>query len=314
MADFSTDVSRWRAVQARDPRANSAFVYCVKTTNVYCRPTCGARPPRRANVTFCNNSLEAEQAGLRACKRCKPDLKHYNPRADVIVRACSLLNEHASSGNTTSLKNLAIDAGLSEWHFHRVFKSNTGLTPKEYERRLLEVYRAQIGPSPPPSKLASSHDLESIPGERSMPEMQPTRGRLSSVGDRIQASFEPGDETSPRKIDEIITLPSAAKSAIEFTVQPWSSSYVLIAVNIRGICAIDISDSYVELIAALQTRFPSSEAHLSDWSRASDTPTATTHNHANFSSVMEALENPTGKTLVMAPNTFDSGNLRGLIG
>lgn len=130
--EFVTDDERWLAVTSRDPRAEDAFVYSVQTTGVYCRPTCASRLALRKNVRFYASSTDAETAGFRACLRCKPNAAPLaKEHVDAVTRACELI---ASSKKLPTLAALARAANLSEFHFHRIFKTHTGLTPRAYAR------------------------------------------------------------------------------------------------------------------------------------------------------------------------------------
>src|SRR5580692_12757804 len=120
---------RWAKVQMRDKASDGAFVYSVRTTRVYCRPSCAARLANPANVRFHLTPVAARTAGFRACKRCKPDLGCEAPHAAKVAEAARRI---AASEETPSLTSLAAKAGLSPHHFHRVFKAITGLTPKDY--------------------------------------------------------------------------------------------------------------------------------------------------------------------------------------
>ena len=125
------DDIRWTAVQARDASRDGTFVYGVLTTGVYCRPSCTSRRPLRKNVRFYATPAEAEQAGLRACRRCRPDATHAGGALDARIRkACELLARHADQ--PLSLKRLATAVGLSPFHLQRSFKAAVGLTPKEF--------------------------------------------------------------------------------------------------------------------------------------------------------------------------------------
>src|SRR5688500_14213666 len=122
--------SRWAAVVARDRAADGAFYYSVETTGVYCRPSCAARRPNPKNVRFHRTRAEAERAGFRPCKRCKPDQPPLEQRyAAKVADICRLID---ASHETPSLAALAEKAGLSPHHFHRVFKAATGVTPRAY--------------------------------------------------------------------------------------------------------------------------------------------------------------------------------------
>ena len=127
--EFSDDDARWRAVLRRDPRADQAFCYSVLTTGTYSRPSCGSRHARRANTVFYPDPAAAERAGFRPCLRCRPDRAEYDPHTDAVVRSCRLME---APGPAPSLGELADATGFSRFHFHRVFTSLTGVTPKAY--------------------------------------------------------------------------------------------------------------------------------------------------------------------------------------
>jgi AraC family transcriptional regulator of adaptative response/methylated-DNA-[protein]-cysteine methyltransferase len=130
---FSSDGERWEALVRRDHGADGAFFYSVQTTGVYCRPSCAARLPRRENVKFHATCADAERAGFRPCKRCRPNETSLAERqAAAVVKACRLIEEAEEPPN---LEALAKSAGMSRFHFHRVFRARTGLTPKAYARR-----------------------------------------------------------------------------------------------------------------------------------------------------------------------------------
>jgi methylphosphotriester-DNA--protein-cysteine methyltransferase len=142
---FTTDQSRWRALTIRDPLADGKFVYSVKSTRIYCRPTCPARLARRANVGFFKTAAEAEAAGYRACKRCKPEIEVVDdPQARAVSKACAFIDAALKSDSPASLKlqDLAKSVGLTPRYFHKIFKDKKGMTPKEYatskEHDLLE--------------------------------------------------------------------------------------------------------------------------------------------------------------------------------
>ncbi|KAJ6786070.1 hypothetical protein PWT90_07743 [Aphanocladium album] len=148
---FSDDARRWQAVQDRDSSADGLFVYAVKTTKIYCRPICKARLARRANVSFYDTGLEAQHAGFRACKRCKPELAGCMPEELAVRKIRAFVEQRqqqqqqrgaafqqALKGTPTdarmSLSQMARQTGLSKWHFHRVFKRCVGLTPSDFLR------------------------------------------------------------------------------------------------------------------------------------------------------------------------------------
>ncbi|OJD12247.1 hypothetical protein AJ78_07131 [Emergomyces pasteurianus Ep9510] len=149
MAVSTNSSTRWRAIVNRDATAND-FVYGVRTTKIYCRPRCPARLARRANVEFYDTPKQAEKAGYRPCKRCKPeDLRAPpDPHIKLAQRACqtmSLAALRAASGNNTgetrtrpTLQDLSNEAGLTPSHFHRVFKKVVGITPGRFAREVME--------------------------------------------------------------------------------------------------------------------------------------------------------------------------------
>ena len=121
---------RWDAVVRRDAASDGTFWYSVATTGVYCRPSCGSRRPRPENVRFHASRADAERAGFRACKRCKPDAPPLaEQHAALITAACRWIEAEETA---PSLAQLAADAGMSPFHFHRIFKAVTGVTPKQY--------------------------------------------------------------------------------------------------------------------------------------------------------------------------------------
>ena len=119
----------WRAVLARDRAADGRFVTGVLTTGIYCRPSCAARHPKRENVRFFASGAEAGAAGLRACLRCKPD--EVTREAAALEKALRLIDR---AETPPSLEALARSAGYSPFHFHRLFKRATGVTPAAYAR------------------------------------------------------------------------------------------------------------------------------------------------------------------------------------
>ncbi len=138
---WSTEPQRWNAVLARDGAADGAFFFAVKTTGVFCRPSCRSRQPLRKNVEFFDSAAAALRSGYRGCKRCKPEAPAHDPHAEALVRACRLL-EREEAPSTSAI---AASVGLSVFHFHRLFKRRLGLTPGAYRRGVLaERARASL--------------------------------------------------------------------------------------------------------------------------------------------------------------------------
>jgi methylphosphotriester-DNA--protein-cysteine methyltransferase len=135
---FEDDLSRWEAVKDRNAIADGLFVCASANTKVYCRPVCKARLPRRVNVSFYKTSSEAQAAGYRPCRRCKPDLDGVMPEDSAVYKVQAFLEKRDglfnNSSTQESLSQMAKQAGISKWHFHRVFKKYTGMTPVQYGR------------------------------------------------------------------------------------------------------------------------------------------------------------------------------------
>ncbi|KAJ4266219.1 hypothetical protein NW762_004200 [Fusarium torreyae] len=144
---FEDDVSRWDAVSTRNTNADGSFVYAVRTTKIFCRPICKARLPRRANVSFFTNGYDAQQAGFRPCKRCKPLVAGFMPEEAAVRKIRAFVQQRTETQGDTearlSLSQMARQTGLSKWHFHRVFKKCVGVTPTEYLRVQRQGQHAQ---------------------------------------------------------------------------------------------------------------------------------------------------------------------------
>jgi AraC family transcriptional regulator of adaptative response/methylated-DNA-[protein]-cysteine methyltransferase len=224
---------RWIAVVARDPKADGTFWYSVKTTGVYCRPSCAARLALPQNVRFHATPKDAEQAGFRPCKRCKPDqLSLLEQQAAKVTAACRMIEE---SEQAPGLNRLAEQAGLSAFHFHRVFKAVTGLTPKTY---------------------ATAHRSQRVRNEL---------GHSDTVTDAIYAAGYQSNARFYEKSDEVLGMtPSTyraggANTTIRFAIGECSLGSILVAQSDRGICAILLGDDPDALAHDLQDRFPHAE-------------------------------------------------------
>ncbi|RYD79173.1 MAG: methylphosphotriester-DNA--protein-cysteine methyltransferase family protein, partial [Verrucomicrobiaceae bacterium] len=129
-AKYATDEAKWQAVVRRDRSADRKFYYSVKTTGVYCVPSCGTRAALRRNVAFHDSPTDAESAGFRACKRCRPlGITLEEEHSAAVAKVCRVIE---TSDELPTLDILAKSAGMSRFYFHRTFKAITGLTPKAY--------------------------------------------------------------------------------------------------------------------------------------------------------------------------------------
>ena len=227
---FSSDADRWQAVERRDRRFDGAFFYSVATTGVYCRPSCGARLPRRENVRFHASCEEAERAGFRPCKRCRPDEAPLElRRARAVERACRLIE---AAEETPSLDQLAESAGMSRYHFHRIFKAITGVTPKAYAsanraRRL----REQL------PRSATVTEAIYGAGFNSSGRFYATSSQVLGMAARRFRSGGTGE-------------------SIRFAVGQCTLGSILVAATETGICAVQLGDDPEVLVRELQERFP----------------------------------------------------------
>jgi AraC family transcriptional regulator of adaptative response/methylated-DNA-[protein]-cysteine methyltransferase len=224
------DEARWAALRARDTTADGTFVYSVKTTGVYCRPSCAARPARPENVAFHVTPAAAERAGFRACKRCKPDQPPLAERQAAQVAALCRLIE--SSDQVPTLDELASRAGLSSFHTHRLFKAVTGVTPRAY---------------------AAAHRARRV------------RGELETRATVTEAIYGAGYGSSARFYEASNAVlgmtPTAYRQGgtghdIRFAIGQCSLGAILVAATARGVCAILLGDDPDALAHDLERRFP----------------------------------------------------------
>lgn len=220
---------RWRAVVARDAAADGTFFYSVKTTGVYCRPSCASRPARPENVHFHTTCADAERAGFRPCKRCKPDQPTLvDLQAKAVAQVCRLIEAAVVIPN---LAALASHAGMSSYHFHRVFKAATGLTPKAY---------------------ATAHRARRV------------RSELTQGATVTRAIFDAGYNSNGRFYEKSNALlgmtPTQFRAGgtnmkIRFAIGECSLGSILVASSERGVCAIAMGNDPHILVRELQDRF-----------------------------------------------------------
>jgi len=230
---FTSDDTRWDAVQRRDGNADGAFVYSVRTTGVYCRPSCPSRHALRKNVRFHAGCAEAEAAGFRACKRCRPDAASAaEQQAAAVTAACRLIE---SAETPPDLDTLARAAGLSRFHFHRVFKAVTGITPRAY---------------------ASAHRTRQLRDQ--LPKSASVTAAIYDAGFNSNARFY-AQSTAVLGMKPAAFRAGGAGTAIRFAVGQCSLGAILVAATDKGVCAIALGEDPDALVRELQDRFASAQ-------------------------------------------------------
>ena len=228
-----TDEEKWKAVEGNDPKADGKFFYSVKTTGVYCLPSCRSKLPLRKNVAFHDTTEAAEKAGFRACKRCRPTGPSRTELHEAAVaKACRLIE---STEQSPTLEQLAKAAGMAPYYFHRKFKAITGVTPKDY---------------------ATAHRSKRV------------RKALVKSGSVTEAIYDAGFNSNGRfyasSTEALGMTPTkfrkgGAGEQIRFAVGECSVGSILVAMSEKGVCAISFGDDPVILVRDLQDQFPKAD-------------------------------------------------------
>ncbi|HTH38906.1 MAG TPA: bifunctional DNA-binding transcriptional regulator/O6-methylguanine-DNA methyltransferase Ada [Pyrinomonadaceae bacterium] len=222
----------WQAVRTNDARFDGAFYLGVKTTGIYCRPSCRARAPKRENVAFFATWNDAEKFGLRACLRCKPRTDEaVDPQVEKILKVCALLD----SDDLYSLEDLADEVGLSSYHLQRSFKEIIGVSPKKYsEAKRMERFKSE----------------------------------LRGGGDVTTAMYDAGFGSSSRlyeKASESMGMtPAAYKKGgqgvkINYSITDCELGRILVARTIKGLCNVAFADEDASLEENLRKEYPNAE-------------------------------------------------------
>jgi AraC family transcriptional regulator, regulatory protein of adaptative response / methylated-DNA-[protein]-cysteine methyltransferase len=222
----------WQAVKTNDARFDGAFYLGVKTTGIYCRPSCRARTPKRENVAFYPTWADAESSGLRACLRCRPkNAAVADPRVAKIMKACRLLESEDMYG----LEELALEVGLSPYHLQRSFKEIIGVSPKKYaEAKRMERFKSE----------------------------------LREGGDVAAAMYDAGFGSSSRlyeKASENLGMtPAAYKKGgkgltISYSITDCELGRILVARTIKGLCNVAFADDDARLEENLLKEYPNAE-------------------------------------------------------
>lgn len=240
----SSESRRWQAVLERDGSLDGAFVFAVSSTGVFCRPSCPARRPRRENVHFFDHAIAAEQAGYRACLRCRPKAVDGNPQSALVRAVCRYIERHIEDRLT--LASLARAFRRSPFHLQRTFKSVLGVSPKAYidACRLRQVKQ----------NLQAGHDVTTSLYAAGY-------GSSSRLYERTAAQLGMTPEKYRR---------GALAAVVRYTIAPSPLGHMLIAATDKGVCAIQFADTEAALQQGLMREFPFAvrrrdDAALAEW-------------------------------------------------
>lgn len=229
----------WQAVQARDNHFDGTFVFGVRSTGIYCRPSCPSRRPRREQVVFFQQSIAAEQAGFRSCRRCHPQKTVLNdPQMEAIQRTCRYIENHLEDPLT--LEILSAQAGLSPYHLQRTFKRIMGISPRRYaEACRLGQFKTRV------------------------------KGGESVINAMYDAGYGSSSRLYERAPTQLGMTPATYRRGgqgmnITFTTVGCPLGRLLIGTTEKGICAVSLGDSDAELEKALQHEYPAAELHRDD--------------------------------------------------
>ncbi len=248
-AELPTDDLRWQVVLSRETSHDGSFVFAVSSTGIFCRPSCPSKRPRRENVTFYNDPLQAEGAGYRACLRCRPKAIDGNPQS-ALVRAISRYIEQHIEDRLT-LASLAKEFLLSPFHLQRTFKSALGVSPKAYidACRLRQVKQnLQAGHNVTTALYAAGYGSSSRLYERTAAQlgMTPEKYRRGAIASVIRYTI------------------------FRCTIAGSPSGRMLVAATDKGICSIQFADNDAQLQQGLMREFPFAtrrrdDAELAEW-------------------------------------------------
>ncbi len=224
--------SRWEAVVERNPRFDGVLFYGVRTTGVYCRPSCPARRPRRENVRFFFAPAAAERAGFRACKRCRPGAaSSADSSLERVRRVCRYIERNLEASLT--LRELGSAAGLSPFHLQRVFKRITGITPRQYvEARRLERFRVSL--------RLNDRDVTTATYEAGY-------GSSSRIYEKTAAQLGMTPATYRK---------GAPSVRIRYAIAECSLGRILVGATEKGISSVKVGSSPADLERELRAEFP----------------------------------------------------------
>ena len=234
-----TDDVHWQAVEGRDARFDGVFVYGVRSTGVYCKPSCPSRRPRRQQVEFFPSREAAEVAGFRPCLRCKPrEAKATDPQAEMVLRACRSIE--GREGEAVSLEELGAELGVSPHHLQRTFKRLTGITPRQYAAALrLKRFKSRIkeGDEVTAAMYDAGYGSSSRLYEKASGHLGMTPATYRRKGEGMNMGYAIADSNLGR---------------------------LLVAATDRGVCSVQFGEGDGELEAALFEEYPAASIRRDD--------------------------------------------------
>lgn len=226
----------WQAVKNNDARFNGAFVYGVNTTKIYCKPSCSSRQPKRENVKFFETSETAEAKGFRACQRCEPKRETPNPKAEIALRACEIIE----NSEQITLEDLSAKLNLSPAYLQKTFKEIIGVSPKKYaESKRLEKFKSEL-----------------------------KRGS-EVTGAMYESGFGSSSRLYENVSEKLGMTPAVYKKGgkdlkIEYSITNCELGKLLVARTGKGVCAVTLGDDAKKLFENLQKEFPKAEITEND--------------------------------------------------
>ena len=229
----------WDAVLARDASRDGSFVFAVRSTGIYCRPSCPARRPRREQVSFFQVPEAAEREGFRACRRCHPRrVQSVEPRIDLVRRICHAIDEHDEEPQT--LKTLSEQTGVSAHHLQRTFKDIMGVTPRQYaESQRMTRFKTNMksGESVTDAMYDAGYGSSRSLYEKSSVQLGMTPATYGRGGRGMR---------------------------IIYTTAACKLGRLLVAATQRGICSVALGDSDAQLLSALFAEYPNASIDSKD--------------------------------------------------
>lgn len=222
----------WRAVRTRDARFNGAFVFAVRTTGIFCKPSCSAKAAKRENVVFFDAAWAARDAGFRPCLRCRPESsKHVDPQVDLVLKACEILG----ADREMSIDAIAAKLKFSTSHFQRTFKEITGISPKKYvEAKKMERFK---------NELRSGSDVTTAMYEAGYGSSRGLYEKAAGSLGMTPATYKKGGKGMK----------------IDFVIAACELGTLLVARAERGICSVTLGESPSVLETGLRAEFPNAE-------------------------------------------------------